>query len=168
MAVGNSRRARTRTRRRAPLKRTTTRTVDVRTVTRRTNSRGRARVHTAAFDRCVTDVRRKGTAVNPYAVCSASMGERGVLPSHRRNPRPARYIAPEHMRRRMRVRESSKWRIVARRPGGMLLNYTGTKLASGGKPIVFPTRELAYRFLRYLRRTFRARLKRVRMLVIPA
>lgn len=31
--------------------------------------------HSAAWDRCVRDVKRKGSAVSPYAVCTASLQE---------------------------------------------------------------------------------------------
>lgn len=49
---------------------------------------GRRAVHTKKFDRCVREVRRRGGAANPYAVCSAELGERGsVKKRHRRNPR---------------------------------------------------------------------------------
>lgn len=35
----------------------------------------RRKVHTAKWDRCVTDVKRKKTVRNPYAVCTKSMGK---------------------------------------------------------------------------------------------
>jgi hypothetical protein len=72
------------------------------------------------------------------------------------------------MRRRMRARAAAKWRIVARsKRTGVLLTFTGSKLAAGGKPVIFPTRALAYTFARYLRRAFRAKLSHVRLLVLP-
>lgn len=50
---------------------------------------GRKFVHTAKWDRCVREVRKRGTAADPYAVCTAAMGEMAVRPSHRRaNPLP--------------------------------------------------------------------------------
>lgn len=44
------------------------------------------KVHTAKFDRCVKEVSKKSKGkVNPYAVCSKSLGyEKSVLSSHRR------------------------------------------------------------------------------------
>jgi hypothetical protein len=45
----------------------------------------RAKVHTRKFDSCVVAVKKKGTAVNPYAVCEARLGEKkSILKSHRR------------------------------------------------------------------------------------
>jgi hypothetical protein len=34
------------------------------------------KVHTAKWDKCVKKVKRKHTAVNPYAVCTASLKEK--------------------------------------------------------------------------------------------
>jgi hypothetical protein len=34
------------------------------------------RVHSAKWDSCVKKVSRKGTAVNPYAVCTKSLGRK--------------------------------------------------------------------------------------------
>lgn len=48
---------------------------------------GRRAVHTKAFDRCVRQVRKRGDAANPYAVCSSSLGKTAVKKSHRRNPK---------------------------------------------------------------------------------
>jgi hypothetical protein len=43
------------------------------------------KIHTRKFDKCVKEVERKGTAVNPYAVCQKSLGEeKAILKSHRR------------------------------------------------------------------------------------
>lgn len=108
---------------------------------------------------------------SPAAVCTASLGERRSItaPHRRKNPRRSRYIAPARMKQRMRARAASKWRIVARRErDGMLLNFTGEKLSRGGKPVIFPTRALALKFARYLRRAFRAKLAHVRLLILPA
>lgn len=45
-------------------------------------------IHTKKFDDCVRDVKRKGSAYNPYAVCMSALGEkRAVKKVHRRkNP----------------------------------------------------------------------------------
>lgn len=47
-------------------------------------------VHTKAWDRCVKEVKAKGTATDPYAVCTAAMGEMAIRKPHRRaaNPLP--------------------------------------------------------------------------------
>jgi hypothetical protein len=36
----------------------------------------RKKVHSAKWDRCVKKVSKKGTAVNPYAVCTRSLGKK--------------------------------------------------------------------------------------------
>jgi len=36
----------------------------------------RKRVHSAKWDRCVAKVKRKGTSVNPYAVCTSRLGRK--------------------------------------------------------------------------------------------
>lgn len=33
------------------------------------------KVHTAKWDRCVKKISKKGTAVNPFAVCTAKIGK---------------------------------------------------------------------------------------------
>jgi len=33
----------------------------------------RKKIHSAKWDRCVKDVRKKGTAVNEYAVCTSKL-----------------------------------------------------------------------------------------------
>ena len=38
--------------------------------------------HSAKFDRCVRDVKKRGSAVDPFAVCQAALG------THRRVPNP--------------------------------------------------------------------------------
>lgn len=45
-------------------------------------------VHTAKWDRCVKEVRKRGTAADPYAVCTAAMGELAVRKPHRRTANP--------------------------------------------------------------------------------
>jgi hypothetical protein len=37
---------------------------------------------TKKFDRCVTKVKRKGGAKNPYAICNASMGSKSKSKSN--------------------------------------------------------------------------------------
>lgn len=39
----------------------------------------RKKVHTEKFDRCVRDVKKKGTAVSAYAVCTKSLGKKAFL-----------------------------------------------------------------------------------------
>lgn len=46
------------------------------------------KVHTAKWDRCVKEVRKRGTAADPYAVCTAAMGELAVRKPHRRTANP--------------------------------------------------------------------------------
>jgi hypothetical protein len=40
---------------------------------------------TKKFDRCVTKVKRKGGAKNPYAICNASMGGKSISKSKSRS-----------------------------------------------------------------------------------
>lgn len=42
---------------------------------RQTNPLRRRARHSALWDRCVEDIRRRGSAVSPYAVCTASLRE---------------------------------------------------------------------------------------------
>lgn len=115
--------------------------------------------------------KRRRKVLSSYWARRAAALVRAGKPDRRRhlnNRRPARFITKENMARRMRARAQTRWKIVGRRANGMLLTFTGTKLAQGGKPVIFPTRALAYQFLRYLRRTFGAHLKSVRLLVLPA
>jgi len=37
------------------------------------------RIHTKKWERCVKKVRKAGTSVNPYAVCTASLGKKAFL-----------------------------------------------------------------------------------------
>ncbi|MGH8401829.1 MAG: hypothetical protein ACRESO_00280 [Gammaproteobacteria bacterium] len=57
-------------------------------------------IHTAKFDKCVRDVRAKGSAYNPYAVCMSSLGEReAVRAGHRRkNPHIVYVICAENIK----------------------------------------------------------------------
>ncbi len=138
---------------------------------RRVHVAVRVPVHTAKWDRCVRKVSSRGAAADPAAVCTAALGERkSIKAAHRRrrgNPRRGRYVSPQYMAARLAERDRARWRIVARRPDGMLLNYTGERLAEGGKAVEFPTRALALKFARYLRRTFPRKLRRVRLLIMP-
>ena len=45
-------------------------------------------VHTKAWDRCVKEVKARGTATDPYAVCTAAMGEMAIRKPHRRTANP--------------------------------------------------------------------------------
>lgn len=44
------------------------------------------RKHSAKWDQCVRDVKKRGTAVSPHAVCTAALQELALRP--RRNPLP--------------------------------------------------------------------------------
>jgi hypothetical protein len=50
----------------------------------------RKHIHTAKFERCVRDVSKRGTAKDPYAVCTAGIGYRGSLKAGHRRRNPAR------------------------------------------------------------------------------
>jgi hypothetical protein len=121
---------------------------------RRRRNPGRRSVHTAKWDRCVKDVRRKGGAANPDAVCTATLGERGsIKKAHRRNPK-----------RKRRTNPTSNWIITAHRSGGEELHYTGTKLTSAPTPaVMFPTRGLAVKFAKHLKRQYAGKLRSYRL-----
>ena len=44
-------------------------------------------IHTAKWQRCVEDVKAKGSAVNPFAVCTASIGRQGTFQAEHRGSR---------------------------------------------------------------------------------
>ena len=60
-------------------------------------------VHTAKWDRCVKDVKTKGGASSPYAVCTAMLGERGSIKAGHRRKNPS---------------GSKKWRVEVFSSGG--------------------------------------------------
>ncbi len=156
MAARRTRRALPRAPRRK-LSRIQTRTVDVRTVTRRVNPRRRrAPVHTAAFDRCAKEVYASRSAVNPFAVCSASLGERGILKGHRRRAR-----------RRVNPRPRTQYLIAAAKGKRSGLGFAGDRLTTRrGEWVRFPSRALAARFARHLKRHYA--LKGWRLRIVPA
>jgi len=127
---------------------------------RRLGNPSRSSIHTPKWDRCVKDVRRKAGAANPDAVCTAMLGERGsIKKSHRRNPK-----------RKRRSNPTSNWIITARRSGGAELTFTGDKLTSApsAEPVKFPTRGLAAKFARHLKRSYSGKLRRYRLAVEAA
>lgn len=115
-------------------------------------------MHTVRFDRCVKEVGK--TARNPYAVCSAELGERrAVLKGHRRKS--------NHRRRRRRMNPRENYIITAQRAGGRPLRFVGQKFAARGKAVKFPTRGLADDFARHLSSAF-PQLKRYTLSVVRA
>ena len=54
----------------------------------RSSNPGPRSVHTAKWDDCVKHVKEKGTAADPYAVCTAAMGEMAIRKPHRRTANP--------------------------------------------------------------------------------
>lgn len=56
----------------------------------RESNPSRRSVHTAKFDRCVEDVKARGGAYDPYAVCTASLGEAGSIRKGHRQRNPGR------------------------------------------------------------------------------
>jgi len=47
---------------------------------------GDDKVHTAKFDRCVADVKKRGGVDNAYAICQDSLGADAIKKSHRTKP----------------------------------------------------------------------------------
>jgi len=87
------------------------------------------RKHTAKWDRCVGDVKRRGTAVDPAAVCTAALSRR------RRNPRQVA--------------------LYAQGKGTPVLKYVGgIKFARRGKPVRFENGAHAWNVARQLRAQF--------------
>ena len=51
-------------------------------------------IHTEKFHSCVIDVKKSGTAANPYAVCMSSLGKtKAVKKSHQREQKSRRGLA---------------------------------------------------------------------------
>lgn len=115
----------------------------------------RRKTHTAAFDRCVKAVKRRGGAANPDAVCQASMGPRALLKKKKRSRPRARRSNPA----------PKLFIIKARRDDGPELTYTGEKFSASGTPVKFPTKALADTWVRYLRREYTTELRRYRLRV---
>lgn len=91
----------------------------------------RARKHTAKWDRCVRKVKRRRTAVNAAAVCTAA------LPSRRSNPRQVVLYAQ------------------ARGKRAPVLKYVGgIKFARAGRPVRFDSGAHAWGVARQLRSQF--------------
>jgi hypothetical protein len=111
-------------------------------------------VHTARFDKCVKDVKRTGSAENPYAVCEASLGEK-------------RAVLKRSRRRRARRENPRVFVIRAQRADHPVLTYTGTKFERGGTPVKFPTKALADTWVRHLRRDYSEPLRKHRLRVVP-
>jgi hypothetical protein len=74
------------------------------------------RRHSKKFDRCVRDVKKSGSAKNPYAVCSKSVGRK-------RNPRPrSTSKMPPALRRYWRKKNAeARGRRRARNPKGFVI-----------------------------------------------
>lgn len=101
---------------------------------------------TGEFDRCVADVRRSGTAINPYAVCTTAMKKRKRKknPKGKMPPALAKYWRERRRRknpRRARRRNPSVQHILfAQRGNEPVLKYLGgIKFARAGKPMKFAT-----------------------------
>lgn len=124
---------------------------------RRRAPRGRRRrVHTKVWDRCVREVSRRGRARSAPAVCTQTLGRRGILKSHRRNRRRRRTV-------------SGQWVILARKPGKPAQVYHGDRFVSELKrapgAVRFPSVDLAAQFARHLKRIFPTKLKGWRLRV---
>ncbi|MGH9760627.1 MAG: hypothetical protein ACREAC_07265 [Blastocatellia bacterium] len=79
---------------------------------------GRKR-HSAKWDRCVSDVKKSGTAKDPYAVCTSSIGRKSYM-----NPR--------------------FFILVAQKDGGKMLKYLGgVKFGTSGTAVLFKTSDSA-------------------------
>jgi len=48
-------------------------------------SKKHSHIHTIKAKRCIEDVKKKNKDVNPYAICTASLGkEEAILPKHQK------------------------------------------------------------------------------------
>lgn len=97
------------------------------------------------LERCVRAVKRKGGAVNPWAVCNAQRRRRRRNPS--RYPRASRADAAESANRAL---EQRLYVLVAKKPGQKELTFTGEKFASRGTPVYFRSKEHAATVARFL------------------
>lgn len=86
-------------------------------------------VHTKKWDDCVRDVKRKGGAADPYAVCTASLGYRGSIKAKHRRRNPASILDAIHHGDRVtiidRFGKKHSGRAVMRGPAGWALNMGG-------------------------------------------
>lgn len=83
------------------------------------------------FDRCVTEVRRAGSAVNPYAVCRAAL-------KRKRRKNPSRYPRQARATASRRSSGGPRFTLHAQRPGGRKLTYVGhRKFAERGRAKAF-------------------------------
>jgi hypothetical protein len=64
-------------------------------ISARQSNPGRKHIHTTKFERCVRDVSKRGTAKDPYAVCTAGIGYKGSLKAGHRRRNPARSEADQ-------------------------------------------------------------------------
>lgn len=71
------------------------------------NEVGDEKVHTAKFDRCVKDVKEKGSVDNPYAVCQASIGAGAIKPSHQDKPEDE-YVRTQHEQKEVETPEDAE------------------------------------------------------------
>ena len=79
-------------------------------------------VHTMKWDRCVKDVKAKGTAASPYAVCTSMLGERASVKAGHRRRNPA---ASEKLPKRVRELASAIGANVHRTPDGYYFVWRG-------------------------------------------
>lgn len=87
------------------------------------------------WDRCVSKVKKAGTAVDPYAVCSSRI----------KNPR----------RRRRKNPTAHRVRLYAQRAGGKVLKYIGGfEFAEKGQPATFDNGRAAMTVGKKLRSRF--------------
>lgn len=120
--------------------------------------RRRKPIHTARFDRCVEDVKRSGTASNPYAVCSSELGERkSILKAHRRNPR-------KRVKRQRRA-NPREWVVLAQKRNGRPLFFTGDRFVAGAaqQAARFGSRNMAANTARHLKRSYASVLQGYRV-----
>lgn len=110
---------------------------------------GRKSIHTAKFDRCVTDVkkslkhyRRRG---NAYAICDAKLGERQSFKAGHRRQNPSRHYSI----------------FASKGNNGPRFRWTGKKFSVRERPAVFATTGDAVAAATVLREHFRKSLDHV-------
>lgn len=123
---------------------------------RRNRRKRRVKVHTAKWDDCVRQVSERRGVKSAAAVCTASLGRRSILKSHRRKRR--RQVNPR--------RNAMGLAVIYAVKGATRLKYVGgRKFANKGKAVLFGSRAAAEGVAKLLRDQFAAALKGWRVIV---
>lgn len=98
--------------------------------------------HSAKWDRCVREVRRRGGAVNPDAVCTGSLGRKSYAGNPRRRRRAFAHAKRRYSVRRRRTNpvQFKEYLIAARRGTSELYYGGGAKMVRRAKARTFTSK----------------------------